>query len=150
MLKHLPQKALDTIKEMLLYSKLPAIIPGNNDRRSFNSTTAVDRTDQNLSNRMTSFNGLISQKLYYRISLKYFVDLGLVNVPKKTNTKFIFMLESNMNKLFESSAKVTAIPRAPDAQILYHDTPYNSYQQITLYENSQVYFNATLRCKMTL
>ena len=45
MLKHLPRKALDTIKETLLYSKLPVIIPGNNDRRSFNSATAADRTD---------------------------------------------------------------------------------------------------------
>ena len=55
-----------------------------------------------------------------------------------------------MNKLFEYNTKVTAIPRAPDAQILYHDTPYISYQQITLDENFQVYFNATLRSKMAL
>ena len=150
MLKHLPQKTLDTIKEMLLYSKLPVIIPRNNNRRSFNSATAAYRTDQSLSNRITSFNGIISQKLYYRIPLKYFVDIGLVNFPEKNNTKFIFTLESNMNKLFESNAKVTAIPRAPDAKILYHDRPYISYQQITLDENFQVYFNATLRSKMTL
>ena len=45
MLKHLPQKTLDTIKETPLYSKLPVIIHGNNDRRSFNSATAADRTD---------------------------------------------------------------------------------------------------------
>ena len=90
MLKHLPQKVLDTIKEMLLYSKLPVIIPRNNNRRSFNSNTPADRTDQNLSNRITSFNALISQKLYYRIPLKYFVNLGLVNFPEKTDTKFYF------------------------------------------------------------
>ena len=150
MLKHLPEKALDTIKETLLYSKLPVIIPGNNNRRSFNSATAAGRTDQNLSNRITSFNGLISQKLYYRIPLKCFVGLGLVNFPEKTNTKFIFMLENNMKKLFEFNAKVTTILRAPDAQILYHGTPYILYQQITLNENFQVYFNATLRFKMAL
>ena len=145
----MPQKVLDTIKETLLYSKLPVIIPRNNDR-SFNSSTPADRTDQNLSNRITSFNALISQKLHYRIPLKYFVDLGLVNFPEKTNTKFIFMLESNKNKRFESNVKVIAIPRVPDAQILYHDTPYISYQQITLNENFQVYFNATLQSKMAL
>ena len=103
MLKYLPQKALDTIKEMLLYSKLSVIIPRNNDRRSSNYATAADRTDQNLWNRITNFNGLISQKLYYRIPLEYFVDLGLVDFPEK-NDFFIFMLESNMNKLFESNA----------------------------------------------
>ena len=48
MLKYLPQKASDTIKEMLLYNKLSVIIPRNNNRRSFNYATAADRTDQNL------------------------------------------------------------------------------------------------------
>ena len=47
-LKHLPQKALDTIKETLLYSKMPVIISGNNDKRSFNSNTPAYRPDQNL------------------------------------------------------------------------------------------------------
>ena len=94
LVKHLPQKALDTIKETLLYSKLPVIIPGNNDRRSFSSATAADRTDQNWSNRITSFNGLILQKLYYRIPLKYFADLDLVNFPEKTNTKIILHLKA--------------------------------------------------------
>ena len=55
-----------------------------------------------------------------------------------------------MNKLFKSNAKITAIPTAPDAQILYHDAPFISYQQITLDENFQVYFNVTLRPKMAL
>ena len=109
-----------------------------------------DRTDQNFSNRITNFNALISQKLYYRIPLKYFVDLSLGNFPEKTDTKFIFILESNMNKLFESNAKVTAIPRVSDAQILYHDIPYISYQQKTLDEKFQVSSNATLRSKMAL
>ena len=55
-----------------------------------------------------------------------------------------------MNKLFESNAKVTAIPRVSDAQILYHDIPYISYQQKTLHEKFQVSSNATLRSKMAL
>ena len=55
-----------------------------------------------------------------------------------------------MNKLFESKAKVTVIPRAPDVQILYHDAPSISYQQKILDKNFQVYFNVTLRPKMAL
>ena len=55
-----------------------------------------------------------------------------------------------MNKLFESNAKVGTIPASPDAQIIYHDTPYFSYPQITMDENFQVYFNAILRSKKRL
>ena len=105
MLKHLPAKALDTIKETLLYNKTKVIIPGGQDRRS-NTTTGADRTDVNLGSRQTEFSSFISQKLHCRLPLKYFVDLGLVNFFEKTDTKLIFPLESNMNKLFESNANV--------------------------------------------
>ena len=55
-----------------------------------------------------------------------------------------------MNKFFESNAKVDNIHATPDAQIIYHDTPYISYQQISMDENFQVYFNAILRSKKAL
>ena len=150
MLKYLPAKALDTIKGTLLYNKTKVIIPGGRDRRPNTSTTAADRTDANLGRRQTEFSSLISHKLYYRILLKYFVDLGLVNFPEKTNTKFIFTLKSNMSKLFKSNAKVDGIPASPDAQIIYHDKPYISYQQLTMDENFQIYFNTILRSKKEL
>ena len=99
MLKHLPAKSLNTIKEMLLYNKETIIIPGGRDRRSNTSQTPGDRTVKNLGGRITNFHDFIGQKLYHRIPSKYFVDLSLVNFPEKTDTKFIFTLESNMNKL---------------------------------------------------
>ena len=55
MLKHLPAKLLDTIKEMLLYDKEKVIIPEGRDRRSNMSNTRGDRTDQNLGSRITYF-----------------------------------------------------------------------------------------------
>ena len=55
-----------------------------------------------------------------------------------------------MDKLFESNANVDSIPAPPDAQIIYHDRPYISYQQITMDGNFQVYFNAILRSKKAL
>ena len=54
-----------------------------------------------------------------------------------------------MNKLFESNAKED-IPRSPDAEIIFHDTPYISYQQITLDDNFQSYLNATLHTKKAI
>ena len=55
-----------------------------------------------------------------------------------------------MDKLFESNANVDSIPALPDAQIIYHNTPYISYQQTTMDGNFQVYFNAILRSKKAL
>ena len=73
----------------------------------------------------------------------------MVNFTEKTDTKFIFTLETNLNKLFESNAKED-IPRSPDAEIIFHDTPYISYQQITLDDNFQSYLNATLHTKKAI
>ena len=55
-----------------------------------------------------------------------------------------------MNKLFEPNTKVDTISASSHAQIMYHDTPYISYQQITMDENFLVYFNAILRSKKAL
>ena len=46
----------------------------------------------------------------------------------KTDTKIILTLERNLNKLFESNKKVTAIPDNPDALIQIYDRPFISYQ----------------------
>ena len=61
-LKHMPAKALDTIKETLLYDKTKVVLTGNRDRRSNNSATAGDRTNTNLGSRIMEFHDLLSQK----------------------------------------------------------------------------------------
>ena len=93
---------------------------------------------------------MLGQKSYYRIPLKFFTDLGLVNFAHNTNTKFMFTLESHLNKLFESNKRVDNIPRNPDAQIIYHDHPYIHYQQLVLDGNFLAYLNASLRAKTAL
>ena len=67
MLKKLPAKALDMIKETLFYEKTPVVIPNNADRRSNTSTTPADRTDANPGTRITDFNPIIKTRNYYRI-----------------------------------------------------------------------------------
>ena len=126
------------------------VLTVNRDRRSNNSAKAGDRTDANIGSRIKEFHDLLSQKNYYRIPLKFFTNLGLVNLVHNTNTKFLFTLESNLNKLFESNAKVDHIPANPDAKIIYHDTPYIYYQQIVLDDNFQAFQNASLRSKTAL
>ena len=99
-LKHLPKKSLDDIRETLLYEKKAVNLNSNSDIRSNMSTTPADRTDANLGKRVTNFLGLIRRKIYYRIPLGFFTSLGLVNFPHKIDTRFLFTLENNLNRLF--------------------------------------------------
>ena len=87
--------------------------------------------------------------MYHRIPIRFFTSLGLVNFPHKIDTRFLFTLENNMNRLFETIAK-TDVPNEPDAQIISHDTPYISYPQTTLDNNFLAYFNGILRSCDTL
>ena len=66
------------------------------------------------------------------------MDLGLVNFSMKTDTKFLFTFERNMNKLFESTKKLAAIRSEPEALIQFHDRPYIAYQEITLTQNFDI------------
>ena len=52
----------------------------------------------------------------YKFPLSYLVDFGLVNFPVKTDTKIIFTLETNMNKLSELNAKVI-VAGDPEAKL---------------------------------
>ena len=82
--------------------------------------------------------------MYYRIPLGFFTSLGLVNFPHKIDTRFLFRLENNMNRLFETNAKAD-VPNGPATQSIFHDTPYISYPQITLDNNFLAYFSVFLR-----
>ena len=78
------------------------------------------------------------------------VDLGLVNFSFKTDLKIIITLERNLNKLFESNKRVTAIPDNPDAFINIYDRPFISCQEINLTKNVNLYFTGILRSETAL
>ena len=59
-------------------------------------------------------------------------------------------LESNLNRLFETNAKLDNIPNELDAKVIFHDTPYISYPQITLDNNFLAYLIAILRSRSAL
>ena len=54
-----------------------------------------------------------------------------------------------MNRLLETNAKAD-VPNEPDAQIIFHDTPYISYPQITLDDNFLAFSNGILRSRGAL
>ena len=78
------------------------------------------------------------------------VDLGLINFAMKTDTKLLFTLQRNLNKLFETTKKAAAIPDEPDALIQFHDWPYISYQEISLTKTFDVYLSGILRSETAL
>lgn len=100
-----------SLKKTLVY------ITGNSVRHSATSATDADRTDDKLNGRINAFKDNIFKKDYYKLPLGFLVDLGLINSAQKSDTKFVFTLERNMNKLFKSKKKVTEIPDDPDALI---------------------------------
>ena len=126
------------------------LLNGNRVRRSNTSTTPADRTDANLGERVTVFIGLIGRKIYYRIPLGFFISLRLVNFPHKIDTRFLSTLENNLNRLLKTNATLNNIPNEPDAQIIFHDTPYICCPQITLDDNFLAYLHAILRSRNAL
>ena len=90
------------------------------------------------------------QKNHYRIPLGALVDLGLVNFAIKTDTKFLFTFQRNMNKLFETTKKGAAISDEPEGLIQFHDQPYISYQELNLTKSFVIYFSGILRAETAL
>ena len=137
-LKYLPKDSVKTIKKQLLYSNKPVYLAEGTDRRPNNDDDVNKCTDDNIRDRIAQFHDLIFKKNHFHIPLGILVNLGLVNFAMKTDTNFLFTLERNMNKLFESTKKLAAIPSEPEALIQFHDRPYIAYQEITLTQNFDI------------
>ena len=149
-MKYLPEKLVKKLSKTMLYSNKPVYLAANTDRRPNNDTDDDNRSDPNLTYRLAQLKNYIFQKHVYRIPLGLVVDLGLVNFSMKTDTRIIITLERNMNKLFESNKKVTAIPESPDALIQIYDRPYISYQEISLTKGADLHFTGILRSETAL
>ena len=149
-MKYWPEKSVNKLLKTMLYSNKSVYLAKDVDRRSFNGNSDTKRTDPNLTYCLAQLKDYIFEKHVYRIPLSLIVDLGLGNFLFKTDTKIILTLERNMNKLFESNKKVTAIPDNPDALIQFYDGPYISYQEINLAKAADIFFNGILRSETDL
>ena len=149
-MKYFPEKSVKKLLKTMLYSNKPVYLTKYVGKRSYNDNSDAKRTDPNLTYRLAELKYYIFEKHVYRIPVGLIVDLGLVNFSFKTNTKIILTLERNMNKLFESNKKVTAIPENPDALIQFYDRPYISYQEINLTKGASIYFTGILRSEAAL
>ena len=102
-MKHLPEKSVKKLAKTMLYSNKAVYLDDDDDRRSHTSTTAAERTDLNLTERIKLFKNYIFQKNVYQIPLTLLSDSGKCNFSSKTDNRIIITLERNLNKLFESN-----------------------------------------------
>ena len=121
----MPKDLLKTIENNILYSKKKVAIYGtNSDRRAHYTPTtanAGNRMDENLTDIITKFQGQLKNEYVYRIPLKFLCYLGFVNHCLKFNTKYILMLETEMQKLFETNIYQSrhVLPDNVDADVVF-------------------------------
>ena len=154
MLKHLPPDSLKTIQKHLLYDKSPAYYANTTyDRRNFNGSnvpvtglSTADATkkkqahtrDVSIAKRIELFANQLKNEFMYRIPLRYFSDIGKINLPTKIDYSIKLQLETSMGKLFESkkllSSSTTTAPD-PDVAIIFTGASFIQYEQILLDKN---------------
>lgn len=67
-----------------------------------------------------------------------------MNFPVKLDAKLICLLETDINMLLDAVKKVTAIPSVPVTMIIWHDTPFTQYDQITLNNKFRMYIETSV------
>ena len=105
--------------------------------------------DLNIDDRVTTFKEELKNEYVYRVSLRYFTDLGKINFPVKIDFRIKCHLETEMKKLFEFRkvlASGSAIP-APNAKNnLYKST----IRPILLDKNFRQYLETIMVSKKIL
>ena len=148
-LKHMEGDALKTIQNDLLYSNRKVSLPTGRARRKHYTTQnadAVNRTDENLDERLGKFSDQLQNEYYYIIPLRFLCDLGLVNQPVKFNTKWLITFEQDYQKLFETKANQAndALLTSVDAKIILIATPYPLLEQFKFDDNYRAYLEGTM------
>ena len=150
MLKHLLKTSLKKIEKTTLYHKKPIYFSRTTlETRTHNSNTVNGITDLNINERITKFQDQLKNEFVYRISLRYFTDLGKINFPLKIDFRIKCHFETDMTKLFESKKKVTTVG-APDAKLIFAKALFIQYEQILLDKNFRQYLETIMVSKKIL
>ena len=150
MLKHLPEKALRKLQNVLLYSKKKVSYnKTTTERRTYNSTVPADITDDNLGNRLDKFKDQLKNEYTCRIPLRYFSDIGKINFPLKIDFKIKCHPETEMKRLFESKKEIIAIG-TQEAKIIFAKVPYIQHEQFLQDKNFRPYFETLMISKKIL
>ena len=168
LLKHLPRDALKTLQKTLLFSKKIVYFASKSyDRRNYNSkdltytglttaeTTAKKKNHAkvlNIDETISLFHSQLENEFVYRISLRYFSDIGKINFPTKIDYRIKLFLETNMGQLFESRKVIasTATIDEADAEIIFTRAPFIQYEQILLDKNFRQHLETIMFSKKVL
>ena len=90
--------------------------------------------DLNIDDRISLFQEQLKNEYVYRISLRYFSDIGKINFPTKIDYRIKLFLETNMERLFESRKALATNAKIPsvDAEIIFTRASFIQYEQILL------------------
>ena len=82
--------------------------------------------DLNIDERTTLFQKQLKNEFVYRVPLRYFLDIGKINFPTKSDHRIKLFLETNMDKLFESRKSLSANAAIPevDAETIFTRAPF--------------------------
>ena len=122
----------------MLYSRKPVYFNETSiDRRiskgarEGNAASKVnDATNLDVNERIEKFQNQLKNEFVYRIPLRYFRDIGKINVPLKIDFRIRRHLETDMKKLFESKKlynPTDTISTAPNAKIIFTKAPFIHY-----------------------
>ena len=149
LLKHMPKDSLAIIENNLLYSKKKL----NYHWVKINATHIRQLVKMQIielmiiSMKESKFQNQLKNTYWYRVPLKYIVDIGQVNTPIKFNTKRRITFETDLQKLFESKTNQGAaggLPDNVDAKIILESTPYLLYYQFELEDTFRTYLESTM------
>ena len=82
--------------------------------------------------------------------MRFSIDLGLVNFSVKFNTKLVFILKTDMNKLFKSNAKKANQPADVDTEVIFHSALYIQYEETKLNDNYRADLETTVTSEYAL
>ena len=115
------------IKEISItrYGNNQQLIETTIERRTYNSTTLEDITDDNLDDGLDKFKDQLKNEYVYRIPLRYFTDIGKINFPLNIDLKIKCHLETEMKRLFESTKKGNCNWRTQRKNYFYKGSLYS-------------------------
>ena len=125
-------------------------LPAGEDKRDTHMAAGEDadnRTDDNINERIQKFQNQLKNIYWYRVPLKYIVDIGQVNTPIKFNTKWRITFETDLQKLFESKTDqgaASGLPNNVDAKTILESTPYLLYYQFELEDTFRTYLESAM------
>ena len=71
----------------------------------------------NIDNRVKKFKKQLKNECVYKISLRYFTNIGKINFPTKIDYRIKLFLETDMKRLFESQKLLATVTTFPSADV---------------------------------